>query len=220
MVVAAGAPGLIRGEDLLPGATVIDVGTTLVNGMLRGDVDFESAAAVAGAITPVPGGVGPVTNVALLRNVVKAAKFSQQVASYGAAKAPTGDTLRARTRGAARSAAPASARARTAGGRRRRADRSRATGRLLSTIVTAMQASRYSKWAPVRLCDALDGPRAAAHGEDLDDRIRLGAHRHRARYFRRAGEDDYIEVFTTPPLERSENFPHRSLDIAFVADRR
>lgn len=74
VVVAAGAPGLIRGEDLAEGATVIDVGTTLVDGVLRGDVDFESAAAVAGAITPVPGGVGPVTNVALLRNVVKAAE--------------------------------------------------------------------------------------------------------------------------------------------------
>ena len=74
VVVAAGVPGLIRGEDLMPGATVIDVGTTLVDGVLRGDVDFESAVAVAGAITPVPGGVGPVTNVALLRNVVKAAE--------------------------------------------------------------------------------------------------------------------------------------------------
>ena len=74
VVVAAGVPGLIRGEDLMPGATVIDVGTTLVDGILRGDVDFESAAAVAGAITPVPGGVGPVTNIALLRNVIKAAE--------------------------------------------------------------------------------------------------------------------------------------------------
>ncbi|HEY2473409.1 MAG TPA: bifunctional 5,10-methylenetetrahydrofolate dehydrogenase/5,10-methenyltetrahydrofolate cyclohydrolase [Candidatus Cybelea sp.] len=76
VVVAAGAPGLIRGDDLMPGATVIDVGTTLVDGVLRGDVDFESAARVAGAITPVPGGVGPVTNVALLRNVVKAAEYA------------------------------------------------------------------------------------------------------------------------------------------------
>ncbi len=74
VVVGAGAPGLIRGSDLMPGATVIDVGTTLVDGVLKGDVDFESAVAVAGAITPVPGGVGPVTNVALLRNVVKAAE--------------------------------------------------------------------------------------------------------------------------------------------------
>jgi methylenetetrahydrofolate dehydrogenase (NADP+)/methenyltetrahydrofolate cyclohydrolase len=71
VVVATGVPGIIRGEDLQPGATVIDVGTTLVDGVLRGDVDFESAVQVAGAITPVPGGVGPVTNIALLRNVVK-----------------------------------------------------------------------------------------------------------------------------------------------------
>jgi methylenetetrahydrofolate dehydrogenase (NADP+) / methenyltetrahydrofolate cyclohydrolase len=74
VIVAAGVPGLIRGSDLMPGATVIDVGTTLVDGVLKGDVDYASAVKVAGAITPVPGGVGPVTNVALLRNVVKAAE--------------------------------------------------------------------------------------------------------------------------------------------------
>jgi methylenetetrahydrofolate dehydrogenase (NADP+) / methenyltetrahydrofolate cyclohydrolase len=86
VVVATGVPGLIRGDDLMPGATVIDVGTTLVNGVLKGDVDFESAVQVAGAITPVPGGVGPVTNIALLRNVVKAAEYAQ-VARYGTQKA-------------------------------------------------------------------------------------------------------------------------------------
>ncbi|MGA8533798.1 MAG: bifunctional 5,10-methylenetetrahydrofolate dehydrogenase/5,10-methenyltetrahydrofolate cyclohydrolase [Candidatus Tumulicola sp.] len=74
VVVATGVPGLVRGEDLKSGATVIDVGTTIVDGTLRGDVDFESAVEVAGAITPVPGGVGPVTNIALLRNVVKSAE--------------------------------------------------------------------------------------------------------------------------------------------------
>ncbi len=73
LVVATGVPNLIRGSDIKPGATVIDVGTTLVNGQLKGDVDFDSAVEVAGAITPVPGGVGPVTNVALLRNVIQAA---------------------------------------------------------------------------------------------------------------------------------------------------
>lgn len=73
VVVATGVPGLIGGADIAPGATVIDVGTTVVDGVLKGDVDFESAVQVAGAITPVPGGVGPVTNVALLRNVIKAA---------------------------------------------------------------------------------------------------------------------------------------------------
>jgi methylenetetrahydrofolate dehydrogenase (NADP+)/methenyltetrahydrofolate cyclohydrolase len=74
VVVATGVPGMIRGADLMPGATVIDVGTTIVDGTLRGDVDFDSAVQVAGAITPVPGGVGPVTNIALLRNVVKSAE--------------------------------------------------------------------------------------------------------------------------------------------------
>jgi methylenetetrahydrofolate dehydrogenase (NADP+) / methenyltetrahydrofolate cyclohydrolase len=74
VVVATGVPGLITGADIAAGATVIDVGTTVVDGELKGDVDFESAARVAGAITPVPGGVGPVTNVALLRNVIKAAR--------------------------------------------------------------------------------------------------------------------------------------------------
>jgi len=74
VVVAAGAPNLVDGSWLRPGATVIDVGTTVVDGVLRGDVDFASAAAVAGEISPVPGGVGPVTNVALMRNVVTAAE--------------------------------------------------------------------------------------------------------------------------------------------------
>ncbi len=74
VVVATGVPGLIGGADIAPGATVIDVGTTVVGGTLLGDVDFASAFEVAGAITPVPGGVGPVTNVALLRNVVKSAE--------------------------------------------------------------------------------------------------------------------------------------------------
>jgi methylenetetrahydrofolate dehydrogenase (NADP+) / methenyltetrahydrofolate cyclohydrolase len=74
VVVATGVPNLIGGADIAEGATVIDVGTTIVNGVLRGDVDFESALPIAGAITPVPGGVGPVTNVALLRNVVKSAE--------------------------------------------------------------------------------------------------------------------------------------------------
>jgi len=73
VVVAAGAPHLVDGSWLRPGATVIDVGTTVVDGKLLGDVDFASAALVAGEITPVPGGVGPVTNVALMRNVLSAA---------------------------------------------------------------------------------------------------------------------------------------------------
>ena len=74
VVVATGVPGLIGGGDIAPGATVIDVGTTVVDGVLRGDVDYESALAVAGAITPVPGGVGPVTNMTLLHNVIESAE--------------------------------------------------------------------------------------------------------------------------------------------------
>ncbi|HUA08049.1 MAG TPA: bifunctional 5,10-methylenetetrahydrofolate dehydrogenase/5,10-methenyltetrahydrofolate cyclohydrolase [Candidatus Acidoferrales bacterium] len=74
VVVATGVPNLIGGDDIAPGATVIDVGTTVVDGVLRGDCDYESMLDVAGAITPVPGGVGPVTNIALLRNVVKSAE--------------------------------------------------------------------------------------------------------------------------------------------------
>jgi methylenetetrahydrofolate dehydrogenase (NADP+)/methenyltetrahydrofolate cyclohydrolase len=74
VVIAVGVPGLLTGAMIAEGATVIDVGTTLIDGGLRGDVDFESASEVAGALTPVPGGVGPVTNIALLRNVIKAAE--------------------------------------------------------------------------------------------------------------------------------------------------
>ncbi|HEY5340716.1 MAG TPA: bifunctional 5,10-methylenetetrahydrofolate dehydrogenase/5,10-methenyltetrahydrofolate cyclohydrolase [Candidatus Aquilonibacter sp.] len=81
VVVATGVPGLIGGDDIAPGATVIDVGTTVVDGVLKGDVAFDSAARVAGAITPVPGGVGPVTNVALLANVVKSAERMHRVAA-------------------------------------------------------------------------------------------------------------------------------------------
>ena len=79
LIVATGVPNLVRGSDIKPGATVIDVGTTLVGGQLKGDVDFDSALEVAGAITPVPGGVGPVTNVALLRNVIQAAARAGKV---------------------------------------------------------------------------------------------------------------------------------------------
>ncbi len=79
LVVAAGAPGLIVGQNVRPGATVIDVGTTFVDGKLVGDVDFSSVAAVASAITPVPGGVGPVTNVALMRNVLDAAERASEL---------------------------------------------------------------------------------------------------------------------------------------------
>jgi methylenetetrahydrofolate dehydrogenase (NADP+)/methenyltetrahydrofolate cyclohydrolase len=74
LIVAAGAPRLVQGSWLKPGVTIIDVGTTMVDGVLVGDVDYESAVRVAAEITPVPGGVGPVTNIALMRNVVSAAE--------------------------------------------------------------------------------------------------------------------------------------------------
>jgi methylenetetrahydrofolate dehydrogenase (NADP+) / methenyltetrahydrofolate cyclohydrolase len=74
VVVAAGRPGLITGEMLKPGAVVVDVGINVVDGRLCGDVDFESARLVASAITPVPGGVGPLTNALLLTHLIRAAE--------------------------------------------------------------------------------------------------------------------------------------------------
>lgn len=77
VVVAAGVPGLVTGEMLAEGSVVIDVGINAVgegdDRELVGDVDYESASEVAGAITPVPGGVGPMTRAMLLRNTVTAA---------------------------------------------------------------------------------------------------------------------------------------------------
>jgi methylenetetrahydrofolate dehydrogenase (NADP+)/methenyltetrahydrofolate cyclohydrolase len=76
LVAAVGRPGTVKGGWIKPGATVIDVGINRVagpDGGLVGDVDFEAARAVAGAITPVPGGVGPMTIACLLRNTVLAA---------------------------------------------------------------------------------------------------------------------------------------------------
>jgi methylenetetrahydrofolate dehydrogenase (NADP+)/methenyltetrahydrofolate cyclohydrolase len=74
LVAAAGRPRLITGDMVRPGATVIDVGTNRTDDGLVGDVDFEAASEVAGAITPVPGGVGPMTIAMLLSNVVRAAR--------------------------------------------------------------------------------------------------------------------------------------------------
>jgi methylenetetrahydrofolate dehydrogenase (NADP+)/methenyltetrahydrofolate cyclohydrolase len=73
VVVAAGVPGLLGASAVKPGATVIDVGIHRGEHGLRGDVDFGSAARVAGLITPVPGGVGPMTIAMLLANTLKAA---------------------------------------------------------------------------------------------------------------------------------------------------
>ncbi len=73
LVAAVGSPGLVTAEMVKPGATVIDVGTNRTDDGLVGDVDFESVRSVAGAITPVPGGVGPMTIAMLLANTLKAA---------------------------------------------------------------------------------------------------------------------------------------------------
>jgi methylenetetrahydrofolate dehydrogenase (NADP+)/methenyltetrahydrofolate cyclohydrolase len=75
LVVAAGQRGLVTADMVRPGAVVIDVGTNRTeDGRLVGDVDFDAVAAVAGAITPVPGGVGPMTVTMLLQNTLTAAK--------------------------------------------------------------------------------------------------------------------------------------------------
>ena len=75
VVAAAGAPGLIRGEWIRPGAVVVDVGTNrLDDGTFAGDVEFEAAAQRAGWISPVPGGVGPMTIASLLENTIAAAR--------------------------------------------------------------------------------------------------------------------------------------------------
>jgi methylenetetrahydrofolate dehydrogenase (NADP+)/methenyltetrahydrofolate cyclohydrolase len=78
LIAAVGRPGMVKGDWVKPGACVIDVGINRIDtgeGKTRlvGDVDFESAAEVAGSITPVPGGVGPMTIACLLRNTVHAA---------------------------------------------------------------------------------------------------------------------------------------------------
>ncbi|MGH7692637.1 MAG: bifunctional 5,10-methylenetetrahydrofolate dehydrogenase/5,10-methenyltetrahydrofolate cyclohydrolase, partial [Candidatus Dormibacteria bacterium] len=75
VVAAAGVPGLITAAHVKPGAAVIDVGTTRTPDGIRGDVAFDEVAAVAGAITPMPGGTGPMTRACLLENVVDAARM-------------------------------------------------------------------------------------------------------------------------------------------------
>jgi methylenetetrahydrofolate dehydrogenase (NADP+) / methenyltetrahydrofolate cyclohydrolase len=81
LVAAVGRLQLIKGDWVKPGAIVIDVGINPVPGTkskIRGDVDFDSAAEVAGAITPVPGGVGPMTIAMLMSNTVKAARMQMK----------------------------------------------------------------------------------------------------------------------------------------------
>jgi len=84
LVAAVGRPNMIKGDWIKPGATVIDVGINRIEvevdgetkTKLTGDVDFEEASEVAGAITPVPGGVGPMTIAMLMANTLRSAKMS------------------------------------------------------------------------------------------------------------------------------------------------
>ena len=77
LVVAVGRVGLIKGEWIKEGAVVIDVGINRVGDKIVGDVEFEGAEKRAAFITPVPGGVGPLTVTMLMRNLVEAAKSQQ-----------------------------------------------------------------------------------------------------------------------------------------------
>jgi methylenetetrahydrofolate dehydrogenase (NADP+)/methenyltetrahydrofolate cyclohydrolase len=79
LVVAAGIPGIVGADAVKPGATVIDVGIHRGENGLRGDVEFDEVAEVAGLITPVPGGVGPMTIAMLLANTLTAASVQQGI---------------------------------------------------------------------------------------------------------------------------------------------
>ena len=83
VVAAVGRPEMIKGEWLKPGATVIDVGINRTEAGLVGDVDFAGAMSVAGAVTPVPGGVGPMTIACLLRNALLSAERREGVVGEG-----------------------------------------------------------------------------------------------------------------------------------------
>jgi methylenetetrahydrofolate dehydrogenase (NADP+)/methenyltetrahydrofolate cyclohydrolase len=74
LIAAVGVPELVKGDWIKEGAVVIDVGMNRTDAGLKGDVEFESAQARASLITPVPGGVGPMTIAMLLRNTLEAAK--------------------------------------------------------------------------------------------------------------------------------------------------
>jgi methylenetetrahydrofolate dehydrogenase (NADP+)/methenyltetrahydrofolate cyclohydrolase len=74
LCAAVGRPKMIKGDWIKPGAVVIDFGVNFEDGKMCGDVDYDQAAEVAGMITPVPGGTGPITNMMLMRNVLEAAE--------------------------------------------------------------------------------------------------------------------------------------------------
>jgi methylenetetrahydrofolate dehydrogenase (NADP+)/methenyltetrahydrofolate cyclohydrolase len=85
VVVAAGSPGLVQGRAVRPGAVVIDCGiNVLADGRVVGDVDLPSVMPVADAVTPVPGGVGPMTNAVLMEHLARAARAQLE------ARAPVG----------------------------------------------------------------------------------------------------------------------------------
>ena len=79
VVAAAGIAHLVKQENIKPGATVIDVGVTRTEDGIRGDVDFDAVQSVAGAITPMPGGTGPMTVACLLENTLYAAKLQDVI---------------------------------------------------------------------------------------------------------------------------------------------
>lgn len=81
LCVAVGRPAMVTGEWVKPGAVVVDFGTTYVDGALKGDCEQDSVEAVAGMLTPVPGGTGPMTNVMLIRNLLSA--YRRLVAAPG-----------------------------------------------------------------------------------------------------------------------------------------
>ncbi len=79
VVSAVGQPHMVKSEWIKPGACVIDVGQVRRNGKVYGDVDFDNVKQIAGSITPVPGGVGPMTIACMLGNTVKAAILQNQI---------------------------------------------------------------------------------------------------------------------------------------------
>ncbi len=85
LIAAVGRAQMVKGDWVKPGAVVIDVGMNRTADGLLGDVDFAAASEVARAITPVPGGVGPMTVACLLRNTLKAAELRREAAALGAA---------------------------------------------------------------------------------------------------------------------------------------
>jgi methylenetetrahydrofolate dehydrogenase (NADP+) / methenyltetrahydrofolate cyclohydrolase len=85
LVAAVGSPQMVKGDWVKPGGAVIDVGINRTDDGLVGDVDFDAAREVAGAITPVPGGVGPMTIAMLLSNTLRAASIRAEAAATASA---------------------------------------------------------------------------------------------------------------------------------------